>query len=540
MGKIKLDFDKIVGDRLSARPPEPAALDAVPTNIITLHVRDQCRTYERNPRTTRNAKYDEIKESIRARGLDQMISVTLRPGREYYVPAKGGNTRLEILQELVAEGETRFQYMDFIRVEYRGEAALLAAHIVENDQRADLVFWNAASSTFELKEEVEKEKGTVFSLRDFSAYLKEQEGIQASPALLSHYGFAMKHLAGLAHAATALSRRDVQDRFVPLRSRFASVVSKLGTEEILDHAWALAIDAMRDSYTAHQELDFTGFGRRLTESIAKALDFTADEIGRVEQLLQLDPQMDAAEVRSQAKGAPALPAPVDQNLLAQARQTSTASPPAAPGREEREETLPPTNARGTPASRSPEATDDRAASAAGAEVRAKAERVLWHALDDLASLCGIDGCLVATDKLPLGFMVDIPVDVGGEHGSLHEQALQGGELAERYYAWWWLALLSGQNTPQGLHVLDDCAFKQATETHESWTAACEELLGDPVYAEDSYHVVRRLLDASDVTGPAYLAVINAVRTFNEVNPERSSAAFWISVGVPSELVEGGS
>lgn len=104
------------------------------------------------PRTLRNEKYDEIKESIRKRGLDNMVAVTQRLGEKHHIPAKGGNTRLEILQELVAGGETQFLHMDFLEVAYRSEAALLAAHMVENDQRSGLLFWDAARSTFDLKQ----------------------------------------------------------------------------------------------------------------------------------------------------------------------------------------------------------------------------------------------------------------------------------------------------------------------------------------------------------------------------------------------------
>lgn len=64
------------------------------------------------------------------------------------------------------------------------------------------------------------------------------------------------------------------------------------------------------------------------------------------------------------------------------------------------------------------------------------------------------------------------------------------------------------------------------------------MLGDPVYADGSYHVVRRMTDASDATGLVYLRVIQAVRQFNQAFPERSTQSFWNSVGVPAELSGG--
>jgi hypothetical protein len=45
---------------------------------------DEVLPWEDNPRTTRNPRYDELKESIRNRGLDTPPPVTRRPGEEKY------------------------------------------------------------------------------------------------------------------------------------------------------------------------------------------------------------------------------------------------------------------------------------------------------------------------------------------------------------------------------------------------------------------------------------------------------------------------
>lgn len=52
----KVDLDQMIASRLSERSPDPAAIDSALTNVITLNVRDDCRLYERNPRTVRNEK----------------------------------------------------------------------------------------------------------------------------------------------------------------------------------------------------------------------------------------------------------------------------------------------------------------------------------------------------------------------------------------------------------------------------------------------------------------------------------------------------
>ena len=61
---------------------------------------EQLRPYDYNPRTLRNPLHDQLKASIRERGLDQPPTITRRPGENHYIVRNGGNTRLAILNEL--------------------------------------------------------------------------------------------------------------------------------------------------------------------------------------------------------------------------------------------------------------------------------------------------------------------------------------------------------------------------------------------------------------------------------------------------------
>ena len=63
----------------------------------------QLRPFDGNPRKTKNPKFEEIKESIRMRGLDFAPNITKRPGDDFYIIADGGNTRLQALNELWEE-----------------------------------------------------------------------------------------------------------------------------------------------------------------------------------------------------------------------------------------------------------------------------------------------------------------------------------------------------------------------------------------------------------------------------------------------------
>ena len=94
-------------------------------------------SFERNPRRKRNADdWHELKESIRARGVENPIKVTQRPGSSRYVVAAGGNSRLGVMKELHQETQQdRFAAIPAQFVAYKSELELLVQHIIENEQR---------------------------------------------------------------------------------------------------------------------------------------------------------------------------------------------------------------------------------------------------------------------------------------------------------------------------------------------------------------------------------------------------------------------
>jgi ParB family protein of integrating conjugative element (PFGI_1 class) len=116
--------------------------------------------YERNPRVSTNAKYTEIKESVRVQGVTGDLSVTKRPGQDFYVLCAGGNTRLQIVQELLEEtSDKRWETLTFRYRAWRGEAWMVAAHLAENHLRSDNTWWEQARGLNMLKEELEQELG---------------------------------------------------------------------------------------------------------------------------------------------------------------------------------------------------------------------------------------------------------------------------------------------------------------------------------------------------------------------------------------------
>src|SRR5579864_37519 len=195
----QMNRERAAAQRLDARAPAPGTSGPTLVSTIRLKVTDVV-VYERNPRQASHERITELKESIRVNGIEQIVTVTRRPKQEKYVVAKGGNTRLLAAQALYEEARLpEFLYRDFLYVEYPGEARLLAAHLRENDQRADLCFWDKANGYLALKLDLEKELGRTLSLREFSKMLAD-DGTQISHTLLALFRFAVDRLSGLGPA----------------------------------------------------------------------------------------------------------------------------------------------------------------------------------------------------------------------------------------------------------------------------------------------------------------------------------------------------
>jgi ParB family protein of integrating conjugative element (PFGI_1 class) len=151
--------------------------------VVTL---DQLRAYENNPRTTRNPAYDDIKESIRTRGLDQPPPITRRPGDECYIIRNGGNTRLQILQELWREThDERFYRIQCLFRPWQSETSVLVGHLAENEVRGNLSFVEKAIGIKKLKDMYEDEaKGKKITQAELVKRLKD-DGLPVSRSLVS-------------------------------------------------------------------------------------------------------------------------------------------------------------------------------------------------------------------------------------------------------------------------------------------------------------------------------------------------------------------
>lgn len=114
---------------------------------------EQLRPYELNPRVVRNPLYDDIKASIRERGLDQPPAITRRPDESHFIIRNGGNTRLSILGELWQETrEERFFRIHCLFRPWQSEAHALLGHLAESDLHGQLTFIERALAVAKLQD----------------------------------------------------------------------------------------------------------------------------------------------------------------------------------------------------------------------------------------------------------------------------------------------------------------------------------------------------------------------------------------------------
>ncbi len=136
--------------------------------LVTL---EQLRPYEHNPRFIRNPLYDDIKASIRERGLDQPPPITRRPGETYFIIRNGGNTRLAILGELWQETrDERFFRIHCLFRPWTDELTALLGHLAESDLHGQLTFIERALAVAKLKTMLEPD-GAVLSQRELARRL---------------------------------------------------------------------------------------------------------------------------------------------------------------------------------------------------------------------------------------------------------------------------------------------------------------------------------------------------------------------------------
>lgn len=205
---------------------------------------EQLRPYEHNPRTLRNPLHDQLKASIRERGLDQPPTITRRPGERHYIVRNGGNTRLAILNELWQEtADERFFYLDCLFKPWTDESSALLGHLAENDLHAQLSFIERAFAVDRLKSLYEQE-GTALSQQELARRLTAG-GYPVSQSHISRLLETLEHLLpGLPLALRAGLGKPQITRLLALRRKAQGLwAQQPQAGEDFRHVWTRALQA---------------------------------------------------------------------------------------------------------------------------------------------------------------------------------------------------------------------------------------------------------------------------------------------------------
>ncbi|MHA6678630.1 ParB family protein [Enterobacter cloacae] len=153
----------------------PAVVQPVNEMAMVLTL-DQLRPNPDNPRKGRNPRFEEIKASVRARGLDSIPKVTRDPeGDDIYIFSDGGNTRYQILCELWQEtGDERFYRIHTIFKPWPGRLKCLVGHLAENEVRGDLSYIEKAFGVHKARVIYEEQLGRSVTLRELSELLGKE------------------------------------------------------------------------------------------------------------------------------------------------------------------------------------------------------------------------------------------------------------------------------------------------------------------------------------------------------------------------------
>jgi ParB family protein of integrating conjugative element (PFGI_1 class) len=252
-------------------PGESAALELDQESEIVVTL-EQLRPYERNPRFIRNPLYDDIKSSIRERGLDQAPSITRRPSETYFIILNGGNTRLSILNELWKE--TRDERFFRIACRYRpwtSETHALLGHLAESDLHGQLAFIERALAVVNVKALLEDD-GTSLSQRELAQALASG-GYPVSQSQISRMFDTVEYLLpSLPNALCSGLPKAQVERLILLRKRAEQVWNRLLAP--LDQLLVLWQQTLSNFDTTSDEFDWDEVRGALLAQMAKVLDIT--------------------------------------------------------------------------------------------------------------------------------------------------------------------------------------------------------------------------------------------------------------------------
>lgn len=456
----------------------------------------EIRLYDKNPRRSVNPSYDEIRESIKIKGVLNPISVTRRPGSNAYMVYGGGNTRLQIMQELCDEypGNPLYSKMQVVFRAWKAESDVLTAHLIENDARGDTSFWDKACGLIALKKELEAETKGFLSANELR--LKAAAlGLKVSRDAAQLYDFAVDRLAALGPWLRFNSARLLRERIGALTNLTNRLDMQAGTErfrgmldELLQrHACELqSKQDNSDLLMAALEVDAAALVAALDECVCASFGLNGQDLRLMLSVLQSHPLASASQLRkqtelsvatAQAKQQASL-IPTPTAALLDSPSPSSSLPPtqvplptpilaAVPS-------MPSRNAAGASANPrdgiarcedsgasplSPPSDEQHVAADSGAK--------LFEALSRMASATYNEDLFTAAPRMPLGFYMEVP-PVGLT--PLPQSPMPAAhQIRLRLAGWQLLATLSGQFDRRCCNGqnMPDSAWLHAVQSNET-------------------------------------------------------------------------
>lgn len=451
--------------------------------------------YDRNPRRTLNDQYDSIKESIRStKRLNSPLVVTRRPGTEKFMVGKGGNTRLKALQELFEEtSDPDFQYVVVTYHPWESESSTLAAHLVENELRGEMTFWDKANAYADLKLMIKEESGASLSARAFEQALKER-GLPIGKTMLSYFLFAVNNLAGLGQACRALSTTSVivlQPAFNALERLLKHTLQVDFWPELRDHV----LRSAEQSWLATGELDPAKVIDQLDQAVALKLGEAVEFVRLARDLCQRFTGEDVAGLVAQAR------------LQMKPSAPSSAGKPAAPAPSPESD---PENPASDPAATKPTRTRSAPANSIDVDPLAAVQELATR----FARMSEVADCLRLMDTWPCGFYMEVPE---------RDEPIELNEFgADRYHGWWMLAMLSDQLDDTWSELLPaDSTWRQAQRQENGRDEFAlqhymDTILGMPI---DPLTLGKRLA-AGDESVSVWMDLVHALRDLRAQFPSR--------------------
>jgi len=461
----------------------PADADPRHECQIELRVTD-IHPYEHNPRRAANAKFAEIKESIRAAGIRNPLTVTRRPGESHFIVESGGNTRLLAVQQLWTEtADPRFEKLSVLFRPWRSESHVLMAHMVENEQRGDMTFWDRATGIIAIKERLEADKGQPLSLRQLEAELIAM-GLATNPTSLSHYVFVTEKLRVLGESVPDLSAQDIKTIQPRLNALKRYALARGDVSEAVLHASIVepVLRQAAERYRQGEGFAATQLCLACEAALARHVDEPLAQLRRdVAALSRPDPDLP----RRISNDSSALTAPGPDTAHAPRTDTNSARrPPHAVNAVDSEsERAGPTTA--------PAEVQVRDASGSSCEARS----ALAELGQRLAEQAGIGAYLRLDPLAPMSLRMFVETHAGLE---LEPSALR---------VWWLLdRLFRSQPAGQGAQITDGARVP--------FTASCDSAPGDAVrISEAAGDLLDWLLNPNDALAGATLEFLGRLRAW---------------------------